>query len=1026
MTEMWIDRMPSARRPGRATLFLAAMICALQAGPASAQLSSSAYRVLGQPDLRQNGANIVQGIGMNAPLGTAIDVRGGQAHLYIADTENSRVLAWQDVRSYQMGDPPAIILGQPGPQYSIPLGTGATGLYEPVGLAAAPGTGDLYVADYSNNRVVRFPSPFDNPQRVEPDAVFGEPNFTSRTATAASASSLNHPRAVAFDSDGNLWVVDAGNNRVVRFAASSLSSPTPPPADTVIGQKDFQGSSANGGGVVSGLGFDTPSGLAFDSRNNLYVSDFRNARVLKFTAPLPTGTANPAAAAVWGQSSLTAHVVLPQGSATTMAGPAGLSVDSGGNIIVAVPGENRVLVFPPDGQAAKTVIGQTDFTTTSANTGAFPLASAASLSAPADVKFDDAGNLFIPDSANNRLLQFAASAKSATRVWGQPGFRSNGLNQVKPGSLFFPFKVAVDYSAAPFPVYVSDANNNRVLVWKDAARFRNGDPADLVIGQPDLFSNAPNVDSASQKPSSVSLRAPTALAVGPVDGALFVADSGNNRVLRYPKPVNQSGRITPDAVIGQPDFTSASTAVVGPSTLNKPFGLAVAPSGALFVADSGNNRVLEFASGAGTGASAIRVFGQPGMNSSQKPTQASAQTLTAPQGIAVDQASNLYVADTGANRILIFPNTDTAPAAGAVASFVLGQLGFTGATASTLRSPADVSTDSSGNIYIADTGSNRVLTFPSILFLPVSGGNPSGVIGQPDLKSGNPNWDSTDGLAAPDSLYAPVGVWVDRQDTVYIADSANNRVLHFLKPAVVVNAATLQANSSVARGSLATLFGAGLTSDPSASVVDSSWPRAALNRQVIVNYGSSSPLWYIGSGQVNFQVPSDAPLGSQAIALQTADTGELIAGASFLVAAAAPGIFTTAASGAGQAAAVNQDGTLNGPSNPAPAGSTITLYGTGQGQVSPPVADGAPAPTGTLSNTVAVPTTDGKTCLSTQSMCVAVGSGFGQVTYSGLAPGFVGLWQINVTVPRGLPAGATPIRVLINGAPANLVTITIR
>jgi uncharacterized protein (TIGR03437 family) len=125
---------------------------------------------------------------------------------------------------------------------------------------------------------------------------------------------------------------------------------------------------------------------------------------------------------------------------------------------------------------------------------------------------------------------------------------------------------------------------------------------------------------------------------------------------------------------------------------------------------------------------------------------------------------------------------------------------------------------------------------------------------------------------------------------------------------------------------------------------------------------------------------------------------------------------------------VNQDNTINGSSNPAPAGSTITFYGTGQGQVSPAVADGTAASASPLSNTIAVPTSDAKTCTNTQpSMCVAIGNAFGAIQYSGLAPGFIGLWQINVTIPAGVtPGSAVPVRVLIDGAPSNIVTIAIR
>src|SRR5207237_7606285 len=110
----------------------------------------SAYRVLGQADLRQSGINMVQGLELNAPSGIAIDARDGQVHLYISDGNNARVLAWQDIRSYQTGDPPALVLGQPGLQFSNPLGIGAKGFNTPLGLAVDPRHGNLYVAEFGN------------------------------------------------------------------------------------------------------------------------------------------------------------------------------------------------------------------------------------------------------------------------------------------------------------------------------------------------------------------------------------------------------------------------------------------------------------------------------------------------------------------------------------------------------------------------------------------------------------------------------------------------------------------------------------------------------------------------------------------------------------------------------------------------------------------------------------------------------------------------------------------------------------
>ena len=997
---------------------------------AQAQIASSAYRVLGQPNLNNNGLNLVQGVELNSPGGIALDTRGAQVHLYIADAGNARVLAWQDLASYQIGDAPTLVLGQPNPQSSGAFGIGAKGFSSPLSVAVDPTTGNLFVADASSNRIVRFPSPFDNPSRIEPDAVYGQPNFTTFAAGAAAATSMKQPRAVAVDAAGNLWVADTGNNRVLRFGLSTLNNPAPVAADTVIAQKDFQSGLANAGGAVSASGLDTPAGLALDGQGNLYVSDFNNARVIRFPAPLGPGNIAAAANAVWGQSNLTSHVVAQQATSSSLRGPQGIAADANGNLYVAAPQDNRVLVFPTATGSlgsATNVFGQSDFTTTTANTKTFPQASSSTLSSPVDVKVDANGNVFVSDSSNNRVIKIPAGSKSANQVWGQSGFVSNGPNQIKAASITFPYQITIDYSQAPFALYVSDTVNNRVLVWKDSVRFRSGDPADAVIGQPGLQSAAANVDSgAAQTPTSTSLSGPTGIAVDP-SGTLYVADSGNNRVLRFPRPVAQSGRITPDAVIGQINFTTATSAAVSASTLSAPGGLTIGSNGDLFVADAGNNRVLEFPSGAGNGVSAIRVYGQAGFNSSSKPSQLGTQTLVGPQGVYIDQASNLYVTDTGANRALIFSNTLVAPPVGAAATYVIGQANFSGTAGGTgMKTPVGIGVDSNGQIYIADNGNNRVLIFPSLILLPVSGGVASGVVGQPSLNSVTANWDGQNGLATGDALSSPTGVYLDRQGTLYVGDAGNNRALQFLKLAAIVNAATFQTGIPVAPGAIATMGGSALATT-TGQATGNTWPTTIANRQVVLNDQLASPLYFVGNNQINFQIPSNATLGLNRLAVRLADTSELVAGGSVVIAAAAPGLFTASQNGIGQVAALNQDNTVNGPSNPALAGSTIQLYGTGQGQVSPPVPDGTTAPSSPLSNTVAVPTADANACLNTQpSVCVAFASTLGNIQYSGLAPGYIGLWQINVTIPKGTPSGTANLRVVINGSPSNQVTIAVK
>ncbi len=1004
-------------------------IALLVGGVAQAQLSTSAYRALGQPDLNQNGVNRVQGVEVYGPSAIALDARNGVVHLYVSDTRNHRVLGWENAQSYQIGDPPAIVLGQPGPQYSHPMGIGTTGFNTPAGMAVDPITGNLYVADYGNNRVLRFPSPFANQGRVEPDAVYGQPDFSSlgTNTDGIGRNSMSGPRSVAFDSSGNLWVADSGNQRVLRFNGSVLDSLTPE-ADVVLGQANFLNNAVNrGDAAVSAAGFSTPAALAFDAQDNLYVADYANTRVLKFAAPVISG-AN--AAVVLGHATFTDILVPSDPTAASLAGPVGVSVDASGNVYVAVPGDNRVMVFAAgaaSGALAKRVLGQVDFISNQANPSSSPLASTQSFSGPSDVKVDAAGTVYVADSGNNRVIALPKDATVATQVWGQIDFSANGANQVKAAGMNTPFKIAVDYSRSPFPVYVSDANNNRVLVWRDSIRFRTGDPADLVIGQPNLTTAIANVDTrGSRTPSKTSLASPKGIAVDAA-GNLYVADSGNNRVLRYPRPVDQSGRITPDAVIGQPNFTSATSAAISAASLRAPSAVAIDPDGDIFVADAGNNRVLEFARGAGTHPNAIRVYGQPTFTALGAVSPASAQTFNSPQGVFVDVSYTMYVADSGNNRVLVFPDTKDDPAAGAAATMVLGQTSFgavgAGGGTTGLRLPFDVATDSLGDILVSDSGNNRVLVFPSMLFLDLAGATATAAVGQYSVGGSSANWNSLNGLATAEGLYDPIGIFVDRQDTLYAADAGNNRVVHYLKPLTVTPGGS-STSTALARGGLVTLTGEGL-SDVDEKASTTPWPQALAGREVALGEDTKVSLASVTSEQIDLQVPYAAALGNQQITVRKVDTGELIAGSKILVENVSPSLFSGTADST-QYAIQNFDGTANTAKNPALRGSTITIFGTGQGPVSPTVTEGTPAPADV--NTVAVPTMDGAKCLNSQpSVCVAVSNSFGQIQFSGLAPGLVGIWQLKVKIPMSVSAGNTvPVRAVIDGVPSNIVTVALK
>src|ERR1017187_8583916 len=126
-------------------------------------------------------------------------------------------------------------------------------------------------------------------------------------------------------------------------------------------------------------------------------------------------------------------------------------------------------------------------------------------------------------------------------------------NLVEGRELYYPQAVALDTNVSPPILYVSDYANNRVLAWKNAASLTYGQKADLVIGQPDFATTLPEGPGVSQFPSWLSL--PGGLAVD-ATGNLYVADTGNNRVLRFPTPFAHTQALFPDLAIGQATTSS--------------------------------------------------------------------------------------------------------------------------------------------------------------------------------------------------------------------------------------------------------------------------------------------------------------------------------------------------------------------------------------------------------------------------------------------------------------------------------------
>jgi uncharacterized protein (TIGR03437 family) len=232
----------------------------------------------------------------------------------------------------------------------------------------------------------------------------------------------------------------------------------------------------------------------------------------------------------------------------------------------------------------------------------------------------------------------------------------------------------------------------------------------------------------------------------------------------------------------------------------------------------------------------------------------------------------------------------------------------------------------------------------------------------------------------------------------------------------LVNAASY--GNTVAPGSIAAAFGANLTNQPLAVATSLPLPTTLAGVTVKIN-GVAAPLFFASAGQVNLQVPNGVNPGTANIEVFNASSTTPVATGAVTVAEAAPGVFTLDQSGRNQTIAQNADFSFNADfdrvpgSRPEVTGSFVTIYATGAGRTSPLVPDGQPSPASPL----AVP--DGTTT-------VTVGGVPAQVLFSGLTPGFVGLWQISFVLPASLPTNlATPLRVELKGRQSSETTLAV-
>jgi uncharacterized protein (TIGR03437 family) len=838
--------------------------------------------------------------------------------------------------------------------------------------------------------------------------------------SAATAALINHIEGIACDGFGNIYIADADDHRIRKIATSGII--------TTVAGTGHGGFSGDGGPAISAW-LNTPYGLAADRAGNLYIADLGNARIRKvgtdgIIKTIAGGGKRPGSA---GDGQPATDIALKQ--------PRNVAIDPSGNIYFSDFGDNRIYQITPAGTLLR-IAGNGQAGSAGDNGPALD----ASLNSPAGLATDSLGAVYVADAGNGRVrkiyrgvittygsipvtiptgvaldtdgtLYVADSAGFVFRV--TPALQMTTLTQpardvaldaagnlyVAHGSLVYKRPkfgnvavfagngLAFHYSGDGGPALNARFYSPRAIARDSGGNLYVADTGNSLIRKISADLSVRTIaglgtagfSGDGKAAVNAQLNSPGGIAVD-VAGNIYIADTGNQRIRR----IDPNGVITTVAGTGTAQYSGDGAPGVL-AALNTPSGLAVDSSANLYLADTGNHAVRKL--GADGNISTVAGNGTHGF-SGDGGSPASA-LLDSPSSVAVDRDGNLFVADAGNHRIRrISPDNSLGPA---TISTVPDP------NAALWRTPAGIAVDAGGNLYVSDQDDQRV-------FRVESNGRVTTIAG-----TGSAGFSGEFGLPLETMLSGPQGLAVDASGNIYICDTGNNRIRKLTtssgppaaSSATVLNAASL-APGSVAPGEIVSLMGNGigpqqpLQADLSGGVA----PLQLGGAQVLFN-GIPAPLLYVGPNQINAQAPYGIA-GVSTVQVETIAQGVTRAKTSATVNASAPAIFTIA-NGSGQAAALNEDGTLNSPSNPAARGSIVTLFATGDGVRTPPVGEGIPAPWPAPAPVLPVE--------------VRIGDYVADLAYGQAAPGLIGVLQINARIPAGyVPAGALTVTLQVGSA----------
>jgi len=733
----------------------------------------SLFSVLFTPlaSFAQNTISTYAGGGAPATTTTALDLPGPSG--VIRDSSLNTYIA-APYSTYVFKVTGTAVSTYAGLGYELYSGDGGlankAGLDLPTGLAI-DSLGNIYIADPGGSRIRKVTAKTGKIVTVAGSGNKCEPSTaTCGDGGPATAAFLNLPNAVAVDAAGNIYIADSADHRIravnVTSKAITIAGVTIPSGDiaTIAGTGVICSSPTSPCGdtaaaTLAQLNF--PEGVAVDSLGNIYISDTRDNRIREIVAG-QTPPANITAYAGSGIACVSAQSACGNGSNLLSAQfhlPMGLALDPSNNIYIADSLDEEVR-YISGGSSISTFAGN-GMQGYSGDTGP---ALSAMLNGPGAVFLDNAGNLLIADTGN-QCVRIVATGTGDISTLAGGGMGGDG-GVATSATFANPYNVAEDSAGN---LYVADTANNRI---------RKVNAQTLLVSTVAGTGNA-GFSGDGQLATSATLNGPAAVAIDSA-GDIFIADTNNMRIREVYAGTGLIGTVAGDGMACQPPPLKCGDG--GPATsanLTTPLGIALDSAGNLYISDY----TAEYVRKVTASTQIIRAVAGVGVVGTnwKNDTVANASKLNHPLGVAVDAAFNVYIDDSQNNVIRWVPATTTngCPALDICPYALNGTAHLSGDGGPALQAgmwnPLELAIDPSGNLFIGGGNESVVRRVDSITYTigTVAGDLPKGLGGY-----------SGDGGPATSAKLSNIGLTVDGQSNLYIADAGNNRIrLVHLTPA---------------------------------------------------------------------------------------------------------------------------------------------------------------------------------------------------------------------------------------------------